>query len=141
MTQHHLKDIGLSGCFTPKIVKTTPFEQSESVVTCSLNEFDSITFENYEDFLIESFIREKWKPAGSGTPIYISAPLETLVVANEYQFKLTNNNSSSGTLAEFTHADYLTNPMLIQDNEIKFFDDSQNITKIDPSELPIIEIA
>lgn len=141
VTQHHLKDIGLSGCFTPKIVKTTPFEQSESVVTCSLNEFDSITFENYEDFLIESFIREEWKPAGSGTPIYISAPLETLVVANEYQFKLTNNNSSSGTLAEFTHADYLTNPMLIQDNEIKFFDDSQNITKIDPSELPIIEIA
>ena len=141
VTQHHLKDIGLSGCFTPKIVSTTPFEQSESTVTCSLNEFDSVTFQNYEDFLIESFIKEEWKPTGSDTPIYISAPLETLVVANEYQFKLTNNNSSSGTLAEFTDINYITNPMLIQDNEITFFDDTQNITKIEKSELPIIEIA
>ena len=141
VTQHNLKDIQTSGCFTPKIINHTEFEKSQSTVTCSLNEFDSITFENYEDFPIESFIKEEWTPTGGSEPIYISAPLETLVTASEYQFKLTNNSPSSGTLYEFTHEDFITNPILIQDNEFLFFDDTQNITKIDTKELPIIEIA
>lgn len=140
VTEHHLHDIASAGCFTPKITNTTQFNNSESVITCSLNEFDSITFENYENFSIGTFIKEEWKPNNSDSVIYISAPLETLVTATEYQFKLTNNNSSSGSLAEFTDKNYITNPLLVQDNKLLFFDDTQNTTKIDPSELPIIEI-
>ena len=40
-----------------------------------------------------------------------------------------------------TAEDYITNPILIQDNKILFYDDTNNLSKIDKDELPIIEIS
>ena len=116
------------------------FRNSTAILRCSLNEFDSLTIGDYDDFEIEDFIIDTSTPNDKVGTVYISAPLETLVTVNEYQFKLTNKNVSSGTLAEFTDTSYINNPILIQDNEILFYDDTKNFTKIDNKELPIIEI-
>lgn len=116
------------------------FRDSSAILRCSLNEFDSLTIGDYDDFEIEDFIIDTSKPNDKVGTVYISAPLETLVTVNEYQFQLTNKNVSSGTLAEFTDSKYINNPILIQDNEILFYDDTKNFTKIDNKELPIIEI-
>lgn len=116
------------------------FRNSTAILRCSLNEFDSLTISDYDDFEIEDFIIDTSTPNDKVGTVYISAPLETLVTVNEYQFQLTNKNVSSGTLAEFTDISYINNPILIQDNEILFYDDTKNFTKIDNKELPIIEI-
>ena len=116
------------------------FRNSTAILRCSLNEFDSLTIGDYDDFEIEDFIIDTSTPNDNVGTVYISAPLETLVTVNEYQFQLTNKNVSSGTLAEFTDKSYINNPILIQDNEILFYDDTKNFTKIDNKELPIIEI-
>ena len=116
------------------------FRNSTAILRCSLNEFDSLTIGDYDDFEIEDFIIDTSTPNDKVGTVYISAPLETLVTVNEYQFQLTNKNVSSGTLAEFTDTSYINNPILIQDNEILFYDDTKNFTKIDNKELPIIEI-
>ena len=116
------------------------FRNSTAILRCSLNEFDSLTIGDYDDFEIEDFIIDTSTPNDKVGTVYISAPLETLVTVNEYQFQLTNKNVSSGTLAEFTDKSYINNPILIQDNEILFYDDTKNFTKIDNKELPIIEI-
>ena len=116
------------------------FRNSTAILRCSLNEFDSLTIGDYDDFEIEDFIIDTSTPNDNVGTVYISAPLETLVTVNEYQFQLTNKNVSSGTLAEFTDTSYINNPILIQDNEILFYDDTKNFTKIDNKELPIIEI-
>lgn len=116
------------------------FRNSTAILRCSLNEFDSLTIGDYDDFEIEDFIIDTSTPNDKVGTVYISAPLETLVTVNEYQFQLTNKNVSSGTLVEFTDTSYINNPILIQDNEILFYDDTKNFTKIDNKELPIIEI-
>ena len=116
------------------------FRNSTAILRCSLNEFDSLTIGDYDDFEIDDFIIDTSTPNDKVGTVYISAPLETLVTVNEYQFQLTNKNVSSGTLAEFTDTSYINNPILIQDNEILFYDDTKNFTKIDNKELPIIEI-
>lgn len=116
------------------------FRDSSAILRCSLNEFDSLAIGDYDDFEIEDFIIDTSKPNDKVGTVYISAPLETLVTVNEYQFQLTNKDVSSGTLAEFTDSKYINNPILIQDNEILFYDDTKNFTKIDNKELPIIEI-
>lgn len=118
------------------------FRDSSAMLKCSLNEFDSLTISDYEDFEIEDFITDTVINTNidSSYIIYVSSPLETLVPVQEYQFVLTNNDVSSGTLAEFTDSSYIQNPILIQDNEILFYDDTQNFSKIDKSELPIIEV-
>ena len=116
------------------------FRDSSAMLKCSLNEFDSVTIGDYDDFEIEDFITDIVYNNTLNSSIYVSAPLETLVPVQEYQFVLTNKDVSSGTLAEFTDTSYIKNPILIQDNEILFYDDTQNFTKIDNNELPIIEI-
>ncbi len=116
------------------------FRDSSAMLKCSLNEFDSLTIGDYDDFEIEDFIINEVYNETLNSSIYVSAPLETLVPVQEYQFVLTNKDVSSGTLAEFTDSSYIQNPILIQDNEILFYDDTQNFSKIDKSELPIIEI-
>lgn len=116
------------------------FRDSSAILKCSLNEFDSLTIGDYDDFEIEDFITDTVTNNKLNTTIFVSSPLETLVPVQEYQFVLTNKDVSSGSLAEFTDSNYIKNPMLIQDNEILFFDDTQNFTKIDKSELPIIEV-
>lgn len=139
MTQHHLQDITVAGKFTPKICRKTEFIDSSAQLVCSLNEFDSLSFEDYVDYSIDRFI--KYETNINGKHIYVSNPIETLVTADEYQFSVYNNEVESGTLVEFTDTSYIKNPMLIQDNEILFFDDTNNTTIIDPEELPIIEIS
>jgi hypothetical protein len=89
------------------------FRNSTAILRCSLNEFDSLTIGDYDDFEIEDFIIDTSTPNDKVGTVYISAPLETLVTVNEYQFQLTNKNVSSGTLAEFTDTSYINNPILI----------------------------
>lgn len=139
VTQHHLQDLTVMGNFTPKVTKVSEFINSSANITCSLNEFDSLTFSDYEDIAISEFIKDT--SIINNKTVYISAPLETMVVANEYQFQLINNDVTTGSLAEFTDKNYITNPILIDDNEIIFYDDTQNISKIEKDELPTIEIS
>lgn len=130
----------LNSSINDECINDILFKDSTAVLRCSLNEFDSLTIGDYDDFEIEDFIIDTSIPNDKVGTVYISAPLETLVTVNEYQFQLTNKNVSSGTLAEFTDISYINNPILIQDNEILFYDDTKNFTKIDNKELPIIEI-
>lgn len=139
-TDNILNSSHLNSSIDDECINDILFRDSSAVLRCSLNEFDSLTIDDYDDFEIEDFIIDTSKPNDKVGTVYISAPLETLVTVNEYQFQLTNKDVSSGTLAEFTDSEYINNPILIQDNEILFYDDTKNFTKIDNKELPIIEI-
>lgn len=145
VTQHHLKDLTTCGKFTPKITEVTDFQNSNATITCSLNEFNSVTIEDYEDFSIESFINGQYQRYNGSTPIgepiEVSAPFERPVVATEYQFEVINNDVKSGSLAEFDGTKLENNPILIDDNEILFYNNNINTSEIDKDELPIIEIA
>ena len=140
VTEHYIQDFTSEGKFTPKILLDTSrmFIDSSTVLKCTINEFDNISLEDYEGWNIEKFIKEEITN-GSET-IYISPPFETLVPANEYQFKLQASNIQSGTLAEFTDKEYIKNPLLIRDNRILFFDNQGIESKIQSDELPLIEI-
>lgn len=138
VTEHYIQDFTSEGKFTPKIVAHEPFNESYSLMTCTLNEFDNLTFEDYEDFNIEKFIMNI--STNGDSSIYISPPIETWVAANEYQFRLQCSNVNSGTLAEFTDSSYIKNPLLIRDNKLLFYDNISRETKIQKDELPLIEI-
>lgn len=138
VTEHYIQDFTSEGKFTPKIVKHEPFISSRSLMTCTLNEFDNLTFEDYEDFNIEKFVMNV--STNGDSSIYISPPIETWVAANEYQFRLQCNNLNNGTLAEFTDPDYIKNPLLVRDNKLLFYDNVSRETKIQKDELPLIEI-
>lgn len=138
VTEHYIQDFTTEGKFTPKIVKYEPFISSRSLLTCTLNEFNNLTFEDYQDYNIEKFIMNV--SSNGDSSIYISPPIETWVAANEYQFRLQCSNLTNGTLAEFTDSSYIKNPILIKDNKLLFYDNISRETKIQKDELPLIEI-
>ena len=174
VTGGEVKDITSEGFFTPhcEINRTLDastglyvqdvFTDSSINIQCSLNEFRSVTFMDYADYPIDRFIR--WNYGGMDensplkvhttidgsivdVPIYVSAPLNALTVADEYQYSLRLENPSSGSLYEFTDEDYLDNPIVIQNGEIKFMDDSKRTSRISNSssgissnECPVIQI-
>ena len=144
VTEHYLKDLTISGHFTPKILNVSDFVNSSTILTCTLNEFNCLTLETYEDVPIESFINTTITHnntiSGIKNNIYISAPLSALVVANEYQYILENHDIVQGSLAEFTDSEYIDNPLIIEENTLTFFNESKNITKIRKECLPIIEL-
>lgn len=167
-TTHEFRDIQNTGVFTPNVKQATPFMDSSTILQCSLNEFAhpvysqneidkmdesdprqlkkycSVTFEDYKDMSIEQFIRydssHNVNVAGENVTIYESAPLGALTVADEYQFTLDLNNASTGSLYEFASVDSSVNPIVINEGEILFWDDSFRISEIDTDELPIIQI-
>jgi len=55
------------------------FRDSSAMLKCSLNEFDSLTIGDYDDFEIEDFIINEVYNETLNSSIYVSAPLETLV--------------------------------------------------------------
>lgn len=157
VTEHEVKDLTNEGKFTPRCeiqmnvqddgtLAPDVFTDSSINLTCSLNEFRSVTFEDYADYPIERFIRWKYDKSsrtfGPETvtvkvddnyemiPVYVSAPLNALTVADEYQFEVNTNRVDNGTLYEFMDADSKYNPILIRECEIKMFDDRQTIAKI-----------
>ena len=161
VTDGEVKDLTNEGKFTPRCeirktkdaegnTKQDVFTDSSINLTCSLNEFRSVTFEDYADYPIERFIRWKYdrstrqygpetvqvKTATSGStdfqtvPIYVSAPLNALTVADEYQFEVNTDRTDCGSLYEFMDLDSKDNPLVVQDCEIKFWDDKKTVSKI-----------
>jgi hypothetical protein len=43
VTEHYLKDMTISGHFTPKITDVSDFVNSSTILTCTLNEFNCLT--------------------------------------------------------------------------------------------------
>lgn len=138
VTEHTLQDFNSEGKFTPKITGYDSFENSSTNVHCTLSEFTSLTLEDYQYMPIETFIHNIKKY--NNYTVYVSSPLQTLVPATEYQFKLTSENNTLGTLYEFTSNETKTNPILIQEDKVKFFRDSSIESVIDYKKLPIIEL-
>lgn len=144
VTEHHIQDYTIEGKFTPKIESFTEFKDSSAIITCTLSEFNDVStgiynlsFEDYEYTTIETFIHDTINV--NDKIIYISSPLQTLVPAVEYEFVL-DTNKKTGTLAEFTDKKYIQNPITIDNNRLTLFNDYKQTSKIDHSELPIIEI-
>ena len=160
VTNGEVKDITNEGKFTPRCeIKKDEnglpeqFKNSSINLTCSLNEFRSVTFEDYADYPIERFIKYSYNrnvaigSSEENVTVYVSAPLNALTVADEYQFEVNTGRVDCGSLYEFTdkESDNATkNPIVIQDCEIKFWDDSKTISKISNSQneknCPIIQI-
>ena len=142
VTSHEFKDIQNRGCFTPNATTVTEFCDSSTIIQCSLNEFDSVTFEDYADFPIEQFIKygqSKTVTVGDKrVEVYDSAPLGAMTIADEYEFTLNLNNTESGSLYEFAANDSSMNPIVVHDGEIKFWDDKYTTSNIDTNELPVI---
>lgn len=148
VTQHEVKDIQNEGFFTPRaeIKEGTTFENSEATITCSLNEFRSLTLNDYKDYPIERFIKWNYNKTNGETepmtvdvqvgdervklPVYVSAPLNALTVADEYQYVLTLDESINGSLYEFTDKDCLDNPITINEGEIRLFDSKKSSSRI-----------
>ena len=170
VTGGEFKDITNEGKFTPKaqikINEDTSlpesFANSSINLTCTLNEFSSVTFADYADYQIERFIKWNYDSDGNEKPfrvsatvdgstawedIYVSAPLNALTVGDEYKFSLRNEDASCGTLYEFTDTAYQSNPIMIRDGEIVFYDQDKTTSKITNSnssdtsdECPVIQI-
>lgn len=142
VTMHEFKDISNEGKFTPHCSQKTDFNDSSAIITCSLNEFDCVSFADYSDYPIERFIKgmNSVTVNGKTETIYDSAPLKALTVADEYQYVLNLDDAESGSLYEFTANDSSTNPIVISDGEIKFWDQTKIFSNIDSKELPVIQI-
>lgn len=126
------------------------FLDSSINIVCSLNEFRSVTFEDYEDYPIERFVTRQIDVslgAGSQT-VFVSPPFNALTVADEYQFTLRLEDASCGSLYEFADASCLDNPIVVRDGEIVFFDDKASVSTITndsrdaaaSNECPVIQI-
>ena len=131
VTQHEYKDITSEGKFTPKCYQKTDntFSDSSAIITCSLNEFNSLSFEDYDDYPIDRFIKNEYvttitneKGDSETLNVYDSCPLCAMTVADEYQFDLHLDYSSHGSLYEFVDETTKDNPIVINDGEITFFD-------------------
>ena len=141
VTEHEFKDIQNEGFFTPHCTQSTEFIDSSTILTCSLNEFSCVTFEDYKDYKIENFIHgsENVNVGGKTVTVYDSAPLGAWTVADEFKYRL-DLNADSGTLYEFAANDSSLNPIYVADGEITFFDQTKCDSSIIKSELPVIEI-
>ena len=178
MTDAHVNDMTQAGRFTPraqlKTVEITDasgntktvdssFVDSSICVTCSLNEFRSLTIDDYADFPIERFIRWEYDASGNIGPmiidasvsgevsemsIYPSPTLDSLTVADEYVYTLLLDNTPRGSLYEFADASCKDNPIMVSDGEIMMFDETKHTSSITNStadssasnECPVIEI-
>jgi hypothetical protein len=99
VTGGEVKDMTTVGMFTPHatVKEGSVFTDSSICITCGLNEFRSLSFEDYADFPIERFV--KWSYDADGNeipltanvsvgdssqemPVYVSAPLSALTVAD-----------------------------------------------------------
>lgn len=156
VTSHEFKDITNEGKFTPHChqkminknsIPTTDFTDSSTAIVCSLNEFNSVTFEDYKDYPIERFIKASMNVTVDTSDgevqqtVYNSAPLSALTVADEIQYTLHLDDVSSGSLYEFADSDSKSNPIVINDGEITFWDQKKSISSIDSHLLPIIQIS
>lgn len=143
VTEHYLKDFHSEAYITPKITNISEFKNSSSNITCSLNEYNSVSFETYYNIPISEFIKDTYDTTiGDITEtVYVSNPIGCMILADELQYELHNNNSSCGSLVEFTDKDYIHNPIVIDNNNIVFYNTNSITSKIDQTELPIIEIA
>ena len=178
VTSGEVKDITAAGKFTPHahikthtiigddgIEKTVDdkFIDSSVCITCSLNEFRSVSFDDYADFPIERFVKWQYDEHGNHIPltvkthidgtaytqdVYVSAPLNALTVADELSYTLNLNNPESGSLYEFADSSCLNNPIMVSDGEITLFNSDFKTSTItnspdDPdasNECPVIEI-
>lgn len=139
VTENHYKDIQNIGFFTPNARQQTDFLDSSTIIGCSLNEFTNVTFDDYKDYPIDTFIKETFdvKVNDKKETVYVSAPLGALTVADEYKFELKLENPECGSLYEFT--DSPDNAIMVTDNEIKFWN-SWSECRIKSSMLPVISI-
>lgn len=139
VTENHFKDIQNIGFFTPNARQTTDFQDSSTVVECSLNEFTNVTVEDYADYPIDTFIKETMEvtTGQDKKTVYISAPMGAMTVADEYQFTLHLNNADSGSLYEFSGKS--DNTVIISDGEIKLWNNFGNAV-FDKDSLPVISI-
>lgn len=143
VTEHYLKDFHSEAYVTPKITNISEFKNSSSNITCSLNEYNSVSFETYYDIPIKDFIRDTYEATigGVSETVYVSNPIGCMILADELQYELHNDNSSCGSLSEFTDKDYIHNPIIVDNNNIVFYDTNSVTSKIDVTENPIIELA
>jgi hypothetical protein len=123
-----------------------------------------LSFEDYADFPIERFVKWSYDTDGNEIPmtanvtvgrskqempIYISAPLSALTVADEFRYTLELNHPNSGSLYEFADASCLDNPIVVADGEITLFNTKKKSSSITNSptdknasnECPVIEIS
>ena len=84
-----------------------------------MNEFTNVTFSDYADYPIDTFIKEE-TVIGNNT-FYISTPLGAMTVADEYSFELHLDNSANGSLYEFSKLSD-NNTIIVNDSELTFFD-------------------
>ena len=160
VTTSYVKDITQTGKFTPHAqIKThveTDDEGNEKIVndkftdssiclSCSLNEFRSLSFDDYADFPIERFVKWCYDDAGNQVPmrttirvdgkirnmdVYVSAPFNALTVADEMQYTLNLYNPESGSLYEFADASCKDNPIMVSDGEITLFNPDKKTSTI-----------
>lgn len=106
-----VQDFQTDAHMTPAIIGHTPFIQSESEITCTLREFDNLTFDDMADRTFSAYTQENYKSlqdisynlTGSlnyitgethtinhkvDFPIVLSNPCQAPVLGDEYQFEL-----------------------------------------------------
>ena len=104
-----------------------------------------MSFEDYADFPIERFVKWSYDTDGNEIPmtanvtvgrskqempVYISAPLSALTVADEFRYTLELNHPNSGSLYEFADASCLDNPIVVADGEITLFNTKKKSSSI-----------
>lgn len=137
---------------TPKLIDVTPLEQSQSTITCSLAEFNNITFAEYPNKTFESFERTVidlgQDELGEVTcnditehidnpikKIHISNTIGTAVYGDEYMFELSIR-PESGSLCQYTKADQ--DQIIISDDIMSFLKNDTHTVEFE--QLPIIYI-
>ena len=84
VTEHHFQDFTAEIHATPKITDITDFADSSAIITCSLNEYNTLTFEDYKEIPIQNFIRKTVNINSLNTNVYVSNPIGALIQADEY---------------------------------------------------------
>lgn len=107
VTEHSIQDFQSQAYYTPNIKEIYPFKMSTEILGCTLNEYSTVSFDDYKNTVIEDFeFNDLTLPYMADVSLLDISTLklgnsfEAPVLGNEYSFKLEVQPESC-TLKEF----------------------------------------
>ena len=131
VTEHTVQDFQSQGYYTPNVKEVSTFISSEATLGCSLNEYNTISFDDYKNVVIEDFDCRELSIVNDQIEysdisiLKLGNSFECPVLGNEYEFNL-DITPESGTLYEYTFSQNMN--AYIADGEISLLKDTVNVT-------------
>ena len=123
VTEHAIQDFQSCGYYTPKMKQTSDFTYSDATISCTLNEYNTLSFDDYQNIVIDDFecrelsLVDETIDLLDVSVLKLGNSFEAPVLGNEQSFSV-NIMPESGTLNEYTVYNISSTNAYIADGEI-----------------------